>query len=125
VLFRSLFDLEKNEYVLWEFKGMKSSDENRILAQCLLYAWILKKNTDLRSRIELFYFENRFQIEPFDSTWVDEKIHLLRSLFEEFRAVKESWIQNKDFQLLPKAEEKSICTRCFKKTGCYNAADMR
>ena len=104
---------------------MKLSNMERVLCQSTLYAWILKCNSGgIRSRTELFYFENESPKKLFDSDFVDIRIKSLPNLFGKYRAAEKSWTKDKNIHFLPKTEDKSICTLCPKKSECNDTLDI-
>ena len=105
------FDSVAGSYVIWEFKGMKDANRERVLMQVALYAWLLKKEIGIPSRGTIFLFENENPIQHCSLDAISAKIAELPSLFKIYHQVIAA-VHNDYMNTLPLTRDRSVCAQC-------------
>ena len=111
-----LFNPDKGEVRLFEFKAYNKSDITVPLAQSLVYAWLIAKKTGITPSIEIIYLDEKSP-DIFDSVSVAAMIKSnLPDLFNTVWQVIS--LQCKKFPEI--RGDKKLCAKCKYKYSCDN-----
>ena len=111
-----LFNPDKGEVRLFEFKAYNKSDITVPLAQSLVYAWLIAKKTGITPSIEIIYLDEKSP-DIFDSVSVAAMIKSnLPDLFNTVWQVIS--LQCKKFPEI--RGDKKLCDKCKYKYSCDN-----
>lgn len=109
-----LFNPDKKQARLFEFKGYKKSDVTVPLSQSLIYAWLIHENTGIFPEIEIMHLSDlNAPIDRFSSLEVQKMIKsALPNLFEA--ACKVFFLN----EVPAPAFDKNLCKSCKYKNSC-------
>ncbi|MBQ7578738.1 MAG: PD-(D/E)XK nuclease family protein [Synergistaceae bacterium] len=111
-----LFNPDKAEARLFEFKGYNKSDITVPLAQSLVYAWLINKKTGITPSIEIIYLdENNIEPDIFDSSSVAAMIksNLPDLFFTVWQVISLKCKKFPDIR-----GDKKLCSECKYKPTC-------
>ncbi|MDR2528239.1 MAG: PD-(D/E)XK nuclease family protein [Synergistaceae bacterium] len=106
-----LFNPDKTEAALFEFKGFKSSDVTVELSQTLVYAWLIFKKTGIVPSVRLIYLEDDAPLF-YSAADVKNMFDNLPALFGVARGVLEN------AHPLPRAADSLLCRSCPYQARC-------
>ncbi|MDR2529556.1 MAG: PD-(D/E)XK nuclease family protein [Synergistaceae bacterium] len=106
-----LFNPDKAEAALFEFKGFKSSNVTVELSQALVYVWLISEKTGIFPSVRLLYLEDDVPL-CYPAADVKNMCDNLPALFSTARQVLEK------VHLLPKAVDSLLCEECHYRTRC-------
>ena len=109
-----LFNTDKTEARLFEFKGLKKSDVTVPLSQTLIYAWLLYKSTGIIPSIEIIYLD---EDEPIIFAPGTVRAMIISALPELFTTTFNIISLRKAPEIL---QDKELCALCKFKTKCKN-----
>ena len=107
-----MFNVDKREARLFEFKGLKKSDVTVPLSQSLIYAWLLYKSTGIIPSIEIIYLD---EDEPIIFTSKTVRAMIISGLPGLFTTVYNVISLRRTPKILT---DKELCKSCKYKTKC-------
>ena len=113
-----MFNVDKTEARLFEFKGLKKSDVTVPLSQTLIYAWLLYKSTGIIPSIEIIYLDEHEQT-PIIFTAKTVREMIISALPELFTTVYNVISLRRAPEILT---DKELCKSCRYKTKCEASA---
>ena len=111
-----MFNVDKREARLFEFKGLKKSDVTVPLSQTLIYSWLLYKSTGIIPSIEIIYLD---EDEPIIFTSQTVRAMIISALPELFTTVYNVISLRRAPEILT---DKELCKSCRYKTKCEASA---
>lgn len=107
-----IFNPDRGEVRLFEFKGFLKSDITVTLSQSLIYAWLIKKSSGIIPSVEIIYLdENRPEI--FDSYTVRDMI--ISGLPGLFRSALDIILLRRMPEIM---QDKNLCASCKFNSTC-------
>ncbi|MBR1486614.1 MAG: PD-(D/E)XK nuclease family protein [Synergistaceae bacterium] len=115
-----IFNPDKVETRLFEFKGFSKSNITVPLSQSLIYAWLLQKYSGIIPSIEIIYLDEKFSKNPeiFDSNLVKKLI--ISGLPGLFRSALDIILLRRLPEIM---QDKNLCDSCKFKNTCKD--DMK
>lgn len=101
-----LFNPDRGEATLFEFKGYRRSDLAVPLSQSLIYAWLLWRTTGVIPSVQVFYLEEENGLDSFSRGDVQKMMAGLPRLFETALDVLSLR------RPLPAASDEELCSVC-------------
>ncbi len=112
-----MFNVDKREARLFEFKGLKKSDVTVPLSQTLIYAWLLYKSTGIIPSIEIVYLDEK---EPIIFSSQTVRAMIISALPELFTTVFNVISLRRAPKILT---DKELCSSCKYHKHCQNEVD--
>ena len=112
-----MFNVDKQEARLFEFKGLKKSDVTVPLSQTLIYAWLLYKSTGIIPSIEIVYLDEE---EPIIFSSQTVRAMIISALPELFTTVFNVISLRRAPKILT---DKELCSSCKYHKHCQNEVD--
>ena len=109
-----MFNVDKTEARLFEFKGLKKSDVTVPLSQTLIYAWLLYKSTGIIPSIEIIYLDEHEQT-PIIFTAKTVREMIISALPDLFVATFNVISLRRAPEILM---DKELCKSCKYRTKC-------
>jgi len=115
-----MFDIEKKEIVVTEFKGLNFGNEDDDFLQLVLYCWLIKESTGLSPRGILFYLEEKQPAVYYQAKEIaDAMHHLLSPLFKEAFLILSANEKEKKF-FVKRTQNIALCDHCPYNQSCDN-----
>jgi len=101
-----LYDPSTNEPIVFELKGLRTSDITRDLTQTTLYAWLVYKQTKILPKVVVLYLEEEDPAVNYSSDITENAIQKLPGLFSVARDVCNSILP------VPPSVDRLLCKQC-------------